>query len=47
MTDIREAWRALGRQHAVPYDRPQTDRIFAPEYECASRAQIHALQGER
>lgn len=47
MTDIRDAFLALVRQHAVPYDRPQTDRIFAPAYECASRAEIHALQGQR
>jgi phenylacetate-CoA ligase len=47
MSDLRQRWLELGRKHARPYDKPANEKFWAPEYECASRDALRALQSER
>lgn len=45
--EVRNEWREWVRARARPWDQPATERIWAPEYECASRDALESHQSER
>ena len=47
MSDIREQWRSLVRKHALHFDGPASDRVWAPELECCPRGRLRDIQSEK
>ncbi len=47
MSDIRERWRSLVRNHALNFDAPAADDCWEPQLEKCSRERIREIQSEK